>query len=106
MAAPKEHLPRAPVREALIDIQFEPSVSIEDVDRFVAVVRPHFSKVSNLWQALFGFMATGQQGEAEAKQTAVGRRLDRDGDPFVLQSRVGGFTLSRLSLWEMATASG
>jgi len=106
------------VREALIDIQFEPHLSLEDVDRYIASVSEWFGKKSDIWEALVTFGTNG--ADHGAKSTAIGRRVERiDGAPYVLQCRGSGFTLSRLSpygqwadlrqeavrLWELFSAT-
>jgi uncharacterized protein (TIGR04255 family) len=95
--AVQRHLSRAPAKEALIDIQFEPRVPIDGVDKFVAKVAPEFKRKIDLWEAFIGFNTGGDGKNAKTQQTVVGRRLDSDDPPHVLQCRVGGFTFSRLS---------
>jgi uncharacterized protein (TIGR04255 family) len=87
-------LTNAPVKEALVDIRFEPALSLETIDQFVEVSKAQFPKKTDIWEALVGFHVGG---EASAKSSAVGRRLDSPDVPYVMQCRVGGFTFSRLS---------
>lgn len=99
MARPRERLARAPVREALIDLQFEPRASLEAIDRFADSLSSRVSKRSDIWETLFGFEAPApdRPPQSHAKHAAVGRRLDLGAGQHVLQCRVNGFTLSRLS---------
>jgi uncharacterized protein (TIGR04255 family) len=97
------HLRNAPLREALIDIQFDP-VGLDAIDRFVNTSSGYRFQ-TDLWQAHFELRFDESQlstvraiPAGHHTQSAVGRRLESaDGRPFVLQCRVSGFTLSRLS---------
>jgi uncharacterized protein (TIGR04255 family) len=91
------HLTRAPLREALVDIQFEPRVSLEDIDRFVSSISGEFPRKTDIWEAFFGLNLADAPGETQSRHQAIGRRLESTDEPFVLQCRVSGFTLSRLS---------
>lgn len=95
MAAPRVHLPKAPAREAVIDIKFEPQVSLELVDKFIAIAAPHFESKVDLIEAVLGIGPSGVS--ASQNHSIIGRRLDSQRSHYVLQCRVGGFTLSRLS---------
>lgn len=93
MARSREHLTRAPVREALVDIQFEPAVDIARIKLFVDSVAAEFDRVTPMIEAEFGMEAD----RARASQRSLGWRLDSDSRHYVLICRLGGFTLSRLS---------
>lgn len=95
--AVQRHLSRAPAREALIDIQFEPGVSMEAIERFVAIAEPKFDRKLDLWEAFVGFKPGGNQPETNTSHAVIGKRFDSDLPPHVLQCRTGGFTFSRLS---------
>lgn len=96
--ATHRQLANAPVREALIDLRFEPPVSLEVVDRFVAKVRDGYGARTDLWEAVFGLVNDGTATSSHSGQRVVGRRLQSAGVPqYVLQARIEGFTLSRLS---------
>lgn len=98
MAVQREHLTRAPAREAVIDIHFEPQVPLAAIDDFIASAQPQFKRKLDVWEAIFGFqMGAPDSGVERSRQAAVGRRLDSDDPPHVLQCRVSGFTFSRLS---------
>ena len=97
MAAPRAHLARAPAREALIDIQFEPRLPIEAVQAFAKLAEPEFRRNLDLWESVIGFGTAGGAPGASATNTPIGKRLDSKDPPHVLQCRVNGFTFSRLS---------
>ena len=91
-------LAHAPVREALIDIQFEAPVPLELIDRFVASLGGAYAKKSDIWEALFGLNGGDGTTFGTRSSSAVGRRLEAaEGRPYVLQCRNSGFTVSRLS---------
>jgi len=96
MAEPR-HLSRAPAREALIDIQFEPSVERLAIEDFCKQLTTEFPKQSDLWEAFVGFSLDGKQLPPNATHTVIGKRLDSNEVPHVLQCRTTGFTFSRLS---------
>lgn len=92
------HLKNAPVREALIDIQFEPRIEVDAIQRFAASQTSEFPKQLDLWEALVGFNVDGSAASSNTTQAIIGKRFDTDGgDPHVLQCRTWGFTFSRLS---------
>lgn len=94
------HLSRAPLREALIDIQFEPRVPLERIDKFVAGLGSRFVAKGDLWETFFGLTheaSSNAPPTTQSSQSVVGRRLELDDGLYVLQCRVQGFTLSRLT---------
>ena len=93
--AVQRHLSRAPAREALIDIEFESPASLEAIDAFIANAAKDFKRRTDLSEAFIGFRSDGSG--TRASQTVIGRRLDSDEPPHVLQCRRSGFTFSRLS---------
>lgn len=93
--AVQRHLTRAPAREALIDIQFEPRLSLEVIDRFVALAEKEFAQKLDLWEGFVGISADGRP--PAGRLSVIGRRLDSADKLHVLQCRIGGFTFSRLS---------
>lgn len=96
-------LSRAPLREALVDLQFEARLSLEQIDRFVGSLEGTYGKKVDVWETVFDLNTTDTGSEARSSRSAVGRRLESMTGPFVLQCRVSGFTLSRLSpygAWE------
>lgn len=98
MAKYSGQLSKAPVREALIDIQFAPAIGGEAIKAFEELARVRFEKSSPIWQTLFGFSLT-PDGPAQnpPSRTALGVRLESSEPPHVLQCRTNGFTFSRLS---------
>jgi len=93
--AAQRHLSKAPAREALIDIQFESSVSLDTIDRFTAAAERSFKRRTNLSEAFFGIRSDGSS--TRTGHSIIGRRLDSENPPHVLQCRETGFTFSRLS---------
>ncbi|WP_196486203.1 TIGR04255 family protein [Burkholderia cepacia] len=88
----------APVREALIDLRFEPPVSLDVVDRFIAKLGGRYGARTDLWEAVFGLVNDGNAASTHSGQKAVGRRVQSvDVPQYILQARAAGFTLSRLS---------
>lgn len=95
--ARQRHLSRAPAREALIDIQFEPRVSLEAIERFITIAEPEFQRKTDLWEAVIGLTPGEDQPQTNTRHAIIGKRLDSDQRSYVLQCRASGFTLSRLS---------
>ncbi len=95
--AQHRHLTRAPLREALIDLQFEPRVSLDAIDRFVGAISGSFGRKADLWEAFFGLNTDVGGAATHSTHTIAGRRLESLDAPYVLQCRLSGFTLSRLS---------
>ncbi|MEW5975843.1 MAG: TIGR04255 family protein [Acidobacteriota bacterium] len=103
MARPR-HLSRAPITEALIDIQTEPP---DDVS--FDALREAFSRLdfgyylkSPISQGTFEFKFTadGQQSHTSTEATHIGLRLHSSDEKYVAQCRLAGFTLSRLAPYE------
>jgi uncharacterized protein (TIGR04255 family) len=95
LARPR-HLSRAPLREALIDLQFETRLSMQAIDRFVESIEGRYGKSLALWETVFGVNNVGPNPETTSSHKAVGRRLEATNGPYVLQCREAGFTVSRL----------
>lgn len=91
------HLRNAPVREALIDIQFEPRVEVEAINRFAEGLISEFPGQHDMWEALVGFNVEGAQASANTSHAVIGKRMDTKVDPHILQCRTSGFTFSRLA---------
>lgn len=89
------HLNRAPLREALIDVQFSPPLEMPAVERAAHSFGPHFSKRVQLWESKFQLRAGASTG-AVATSAPNGVRFDSESPPAVLQCRVNEFTFSRL----------
>jgi len=99
--AKQRYLKNAPIREGLIDIQFEPAVPMERLQAFVERVKGGFSQTAVLWQAALGFELSQNKVAAlpEGKPSAsVGFRLAEP--THVLMARMNGFTYSRLAPYQ------
>lgn len=93
---------KAPIKEALIDIQYDPIANMDPIDNFIATIADRYGKKVDLLQASFGVTAGGL-GVIPGPQTGnaiIGRRVDSVGAPYVLQCRRNAFALSRLYPYE------
>lgn len=90
------HLNRAPLREALIDLQFETRLPMEAIHRFAASIKTSYGKEQTLWAAVFGLSNGAGGAETSTNHKAIGLRLESRDRPFVVQCQESGFTLSRL----------
>jgi len=96
MSKPR-HLTRAPLREALIDIQFDPPTPLEKVREFRPSNAERFGTSRDIWQASIGMQfAEDGASRTSADSVLVGKRLDATNAPHVVQFRKDGFTFSRL----------
>ncbi|WP_460151874.1 TIGR04255 family protein [Pseudomonas sp. S2_B07] len=99
MAKPR-HLSRAPIREALIDIQFSPAADLESVAAFAHEAAGLLGSISDLWETTLE-LTIGVDGAQQSNTgTCVGKRIDFPGLNHVLQLRTTGFTFSRLPPYE------
>ena len=99
--ARSRHLSRAPLREAVLDIQFDQHAALDKVKAFGANVGSPFHKSSNIWQALVGFQVGDVFGAMpNASQLQLGTRFDSNDPPCVMQCRINGFSFSRLTPYE------
>lgn len=98
--ATQRHLRNAPIREGVVDIKFEPPVSLELLEVFAESVQGAFGQASRLWQQSLGIeVKQGELATVNAPEgTVVGFRLQAD--RHVLMVRVNGFTYSRLPPYE------
>ncbi len=97
MATPR-HLNKAPIREALIDIQFEPQISLATLREFVDAVNQKFDRQANIWQQSFGIeFAKEGDSKSSSEQSVLGWRLDSDERGLVVQARINGFSISKLA---------
>ena len=99
MANPR-HLNRAPIREAVIDIQFSPPVALDTVKLMTERLKNEFPKSGEIWQASVGFRlgVDGSNDETSTEKNVVGIRYDTN--EYVLQCQVDRFTFSRLAPYE------
>lgn len=95
MATPR-HLNRAPIREGLINIQFEP-VSMEVVKSFGDQIAPRYASGLDIWSHDFA-VEVGKVELAKHERSALGRRFDgpNEGPPHVVLVQRSEFTYSRL----------
>lgn len=91
------HLKNAPAREALIDIQFEPSISAEEIQKFADVVGSKFEQQTDLWESTVGFqVGVDAEAQTNSSHNKIGKRFDSNKPAHVLQCRKNGFTFSIL----------
>ncbi len=100
--ATQRHLNNAPIREGIIDIHFEPSVSLKALEGFADSVKGQFEKSSKLWQQAFKISLNGAEGSAETGLPGgvIGVRLEAPERGYVVILRTTGFTFSRLEPYE------
>lgn len=101
LSEPTMHYKRAPITEALIDIRVDlPSGSgfekLKEIERFVTVDYPK-TQVRNRGEAAFHF---GAEVKATAQQEPWGIFFYSSDEKQVLQTRMDGFTFSRLEPYE------
>jgi uncharacterized protein (TIGR04255 family) len=95
VASPRQ-LKSAPVKEALIDLQFESPIEVTHIDAIADRVRERYSKKTDIWQTVLGIGQTaGAQNTAD--NTLLGRRLESEDGRFVLLMRRNGVAVSRLA---------
>lgn len=103
MAMPR-HLAHAPIVEAIIDIRVQPrdGLSFRDLERAFTSLDFGYYVKGPISQGLFSIQlpADGQTPETTASAAAIGVRLHSKDEKYVLQCRLSGFTLSRLSPYE------
>lgn len=99
--AAKRHLTRAPIREALIDIQVSPPVAIEALTGLKEKLTHKFPETKNIWQASVGVeISPDGDGATTTEKSLIGFRFEAPEVPHVLQCRTNGFTFSRLPPYE------
>lgn len=94
------HLSNAPIREAIIDIQFEPLADIEAVDHFAASFASASDKVSDLWTSTLELKMEPNGVRQSQVGSRIGKRVDLEDGKHVVQFRTAGFTFSRLYPYE------
>jgi uncharacterized protein (TIGR04255 family) len=102
LVARVRHLTRAPIQEALIDIQFAPVLDA-DIAGIAAEFSPGGGETSfDVWQGMFEVQVTPTDGpQPVVKKTgSVGKRIDLTEDHQVLQLRSNGFTFSQLAPYQ------
>lgn len=108
MSEPR-HLTNAPIREAVIDIQVTPPVSLDDLKAIAARLKDKPHKQDELWQASIGFQINDDgQGSTNTDRSSFGYRYTFSNHPYVLQCQLRGFTFSHLppyGNWEEMSAT-
>lgn len=91
------YLTNAPIREAVLDIQVTPPVSLDALKSIAARLKDKPHKQEELWHASIGVQINGDgQGSANTDRSPVGYRFTFSNHPYVLQCQVRGFTFSHL----------
>ena len=99
--AVQRHLSKAPIKEALIDLQFEPIVELQPLEAFADASKGKFDRIVKLWETSIGFeIAKGGDSTTSSAKEIIGFRLDSDARKHVVQARTNGFTFSRLAPYE------
>jgi len=99
MSEPR-HLTNAPIREAVIDIQVTPPISLDILKEIAAHLTDKPHKQDEIWQSSIAFEVKADgSGRAEhnADRNSVGFRYVFNDQPYVMQCQTRGFTISRLS---------
>jgi uncharacterized protein (TIGR04255 family) len=103
MARPR-HLHRAPITEALIDIQVEPrgGVSFGGLQEVFNKLDFGYYFKNPISQGTFEFKLPpdGLEPQTTAEATKIGLRLHSSDEKYIAQCRLAGFTLSRLPPYE------
>jgi uncharacterized protein (TIGR04255 family) len=101
--ATQRHLPNAPITEAVIDIQVEPTPdsSFSDFEKAVEPLDFGYRQAGAVVSGLFS-MTTDASGSAQSSGTAerIGVRLHSNDDQYVVLARVNGLSVSRLPPYE------
>jgi uncharacterized protein (TIGR04255 family) len=95
----KRHLPHAPIKEALIDIQvaFPEKVTVEALNSKYARIADQYPKHETLQRGEFGLHnENGQPTTVTIGHTVAGYRYSSEDGHRVAQFRVDGFTFSQL----------
>ncbi|MCH7574186.1 MAG: TIGR04255 family protein [Candidatus Marinimicrobia bacterium] len=95
-----QHLSNAPIREALIDIQveFQEGMTLESFSAFGEAIKNDYPKLGKTWTAEFNLKTENATGGMTSAQTGYVFR-SQDGHQ-VTQTRLEGFTFSRLNNYE------
>jgi len=84
-----------------VDIQFEPPVPLERIERFADSLATEFPQRTRLWQHSFGVeISTGGEHKAAGKGTPLGVRLESAPAGKVVSIRTNGFAFSRLAPYQ------
>jgi uncharacterized protein (TIGR04255 family) len=106
----QRHLSRAPIHEALIDIQFQPVGSVDLAPIAAELASGRNATVGEVWTTLLEFRV-GPDADGKTIQSSggpAGKRIDFPDEHQVVQLRANGFSFSQLqpySTWEEMNAS-
>jgi len=99
MVAP-QYLSRAPIKEGLIDFQFEAPVAMAALEEFAKQIGDQYEKVSLIRRQRIEINLTDGKGtqSEDVNLPPVGMRFEspKSGPPHVVLTRTSGFTYSRL----------
>ena len=95
--ARQRHLNSAPIREALIDFQFDHPVTLDLIEEFSNFHSDKYPLKTDLWQSIIGIEVHGIDAKNNSKVDRLGKRLSSEQHSFILQVRKNGFTVSRLN---------
>ncbi len=98
------HLSRAPITEALIDIQVTPKegLTFEALRAGLGTSAFGYYAKGSIAEGLleFSFPAEGKEPQTSSRAAQVGMRFHSNDEKYVAQCRLRGFTLSRLPPYE------
>jgi uncharacterized protein (TIGR04255 family) len=96
-----QHYSRAPITEALIDIQAQLSqeVKLEDLTQMYSTIQTEYPKREDML-VFQGELMAGSSVGATASQTQIGYRFFSKDQKQIVQVRLDGFTFSRLAPYD------
>jgi len=99
----KRHLPNAPIKEALIDIQvaLPENIAMETLNSKYAQITDQYPKHETLQKGEFGLHRNeGHPTKLTIDHTVVGYRYTSEDERRIVQFRVDGFTFSQLEPYD------
>lgn len=103
MAKPRDRLTKAPITEALVDLQVGLANPIESISIKELAKRLHdeYDQQGPIYQVQTKWsVAPNETPRTKIEARELGLRLNSKDGKFVLQARTGGFTLSRLEPYD------
>jgi len=96
-----KHYANAPIREALIDIRVEllPDIKLSSLDEAYELIRVDYPTRNEMKFVQSEISLVGQ-GSASTKQEIIGYRFSAQDGKQIVQTRLDGFTFSRLTPYE------
>lgn len=97
-----QNYPKAPITEAIIDlrVKFAEDVALADLKKVADAEQPAYPKQDEIFEAVGHMAIRPGGGSASVQQTLVGwKSISEDGKQ-IFQSRVNGFTYSRLAPYD------